>query len=164
MTRKACTHPLSDKDVAVMPRPYPTYRDFFQLKVENEKIEALEKIQCYKNDLQLSKFNLTKLQQEHDQLLSKYRTLKTAVNSDQTKINELTINTEKQRERIELQEIALQKAEDSLKVLTDKHLFLMEEKTTLALQLQKTLETEIDMGVYSNPKMSLKCKNRSKVA
>ena len=40
----------------------------------------------------------------------------------------------------ELQEIALIKAEDSLKSLSDKHLLLMQEKTELAIQLKQVME------------------------
>jgi len=107
------------------------------LKAEKE---ALEKTQCYENDLQTSQFKLAQLEQVHDQLLLDHQRLTKGTDSDKVKLNELTIKTEKQNERIGLQDIALQKAEDSLKSLADKHLFLTEEKTKLAFQLQQMLE------------------------
>jgi len=112
-----------------------------QKTVVKSEAEALEKTARSENDLQTSQFKLTQLQQTHEQLLSNHETLTKTVDSDKVKINELTIQTEKQSERIGLQEIALQKAEDSLKSLADKHLFLTQEKTELAFQLQQVLET-----------------------
>ncbi len=110
--------------------------------VEKTKTEALEKIQQYQNDLQASKFNLVRLQQSYDHLLSEHQILTQAVSADKIKITELTIKTEKQSERIGLQEIALQKVENSLRVLSDKYLLLTQEKEKLLFQLQKVLETK----------------------
>lgn len=108
--------------------------------VAKVETDALEKIQRYESDLQTSQHKLAQLHQSHEQLLSAHHALTKEIDLDRTKISELTIKTEKQSERIELQEIALKKAEDSLKSLADKHLFLTQEKTELAFQLKQMLE------------------------
>jgi len=111
-----------------------------QETVKNAETAALEKAQRTENDLQLSQLKVTQLQQAYDQLSSSHQTLSEGVDADKLKINELTIKTEIQNERIGLQEAALQKAQDSLTGLADKHLFLTQEKAELAFQLQKVLE------------------------
>ncbi len=108
---------------------------------EKAKIEMIENMQRYKNDLQSLKYTLDHLQQTHDELLIGNQALTETADTDKSKINELIIKTEKQGERIELQDIALQKAENSLKNLADKHLFLTQEKTGLAFQLKQVLQT-----------------------
>lgn len=112
-----------------------------QKTVKNAETASLEKTQRSEIDLQKTLLKLAQLQQTYEQLLSDHQTLTKGIDSDKIKINELIIKTETQNERISLRETALQKAEDSLKSLADKHLFLTQEKTELAFQLQKVLET-----------------------
>jgi len=112
-----------------------------QKTVKNAEAAALEKTQRSESDLQISQLKLAQLQQAYDQLLSEHQTTTKEIDSNKIKINELIIKTETQNERIGLQEAALQKAEDSLRSLGDKHLFLTQEKTKLAIQLEQVLET-----------------------
>lgn len=112
-----------------------------QKAVEQARIEVLENSHRYERELQSSKLELTQLQQVYDRQLEAYGKLTVIAQADKITISELTIKTEKQNERIALQEAALRKAEDSLRDLADKHLFLTQEKTKVAFQLEKMLAT-----------------------
>lgn len=103
--------------------------------------EALKKIEALKHEQQALVLKLAQLQNTHDSLLSNFNALTKESASDKATLNRLAMETEKYKEQLRLQGIALNKAEDSLSRLGDKHLLLTQEKTTLAFQLKQVLET-----------------------
>ena len=105
----------------------------------SSKNEALKKCQCHEGDLRKMGNALKTLQFAHDELSQTHSTMVEQSKVDKQKIHDLTLNTEKNKEKINMYKIALQKAEDSLKNLSDKHLFLTQEKTELAVQLKQVL-------------------------
>ena len=105
----------------------------------NSKNEALKKFQSHEKDLHKIENALKTLQSAHDALSQTHSAMVEQSKIDKQKIHDLSLSTEKNKETINMYKIALQKAEDSLKNLSDKHLFLTQEKTELAVQLKQVL-------------------------
>jgi len=95
--------------------------------------------QNYEKDLQQLNFSHSKLQEAHDKLSSHNNHLAEELDLNKIKYNELSLNAENYKARVEMLAELLKKAEDKLKGLADKHLFLTQEKAELAFQLKQSL-------------------------
>lgn len=114
--------------------------------LQAEKNEAEDKLEkslekSHQLEMNTQKINLqhSHLQAQYDEIESECQALQETSKNDQEKMVTLQIEMKKHQEQLLMCQSALEKAEDKLANLSDKHLFLTQEKAELAGQLNQIL-------------------------
>jgi len=101
--------------------------------------ETLTNLQEQKNITQQQKLIHNELSEKHNNIFSDNVKITNELKAEKEISIELKINLEKAQERIIMLNDALKKAETKVANISDKNLFLMQEKTELACQLKQVL-------------------------
>jgi len=109
----------------------------------NQKLEnVLEQYHQSEIELQTNEINYRDLKERYVKITEDSKQLAEKINRDQQTMNQLELENERIKAHRSVLEKSLEKAEKMIRNFTDKNLFLMQEKTTLEVQLQQVLRSK----------------------